>query len=79
MELWSSEPNKLIEEQIKKRNNSNSDICKNSEDIFHYFTIPYNRKVSKKFSKKIKAIFEDIGVKIRMAYNTQNVGKYLSF
>ena len=34
---------------------------------FHYFTIPYIRKVSEKFFKKIKAMFEDIGVKIRIA------------
>ena len=38
--------NKFIEEQIQKGKNSNSDICKNAEDNFHYFTITYVRKVS---------------------------------
>ena len=76
--MQNSFPNKFIDEQIQKTNNSNSDNGKNAEDNFHYFTIPYIRKVSEKFSKKIRAIFEDIGVKIRMAYNTQKVGKYFS-
>ena len=39
---------------------------------------PYVRKISEKFSNEIKAMLEDIGVKIRIAYNTQQVGKYYS-
>ena len=76
--MQNSFPNNFIEEQIQKRNNSDLVICKNAEDNFHYFTTPYIRKISEKFTKKIKAMFEDIGVKIRIAYNTQKVGKYFS-
>ena len=77
--MQNSFQNNYIEEKIQKRNKSNSGICKNAEDNFHYFTIPYIWKVSEKFSKKIKPMFEDIGVKIRIAYDIQNVGKYFSF
>ena len=69
--MQNSFPNNFIEEQMQKKNNLNSDIVKITENNNHYFTIPYIRKISEKFSKKIKAMFEDIGVKIRIAYNTQ--------
>ena len=60
--IQNSFPNNFIEEQIQKRDNSNSDVRKNTEDNIHYFTIPNIRKISEKFSKKIKSFFEDIGV-----------------
>ena len=69
--------NNFIEKQIQKKKQFDSDIAKNTEINIHCFN-PYIRKISEKFSKKIKAIFEDIGVKIRIAYNTQKVGKYFS-
>ena len=76
--MQNSFPNNFIEEQIQKRDNSNSDVSKNTEDNIHYFTIPYIRKISEKFSKKIKAMFKDIGIKICIVYYTQKVGKYFS-
>ena len=65
-----------MDEQIQKRNNSISDICKYEKYNFLYFTIQYIRKISEKFSKKKTAMLEDIGVKIRIVYNTQKVEKY---
>ena len=76
--MQNSFQNNFIDEQIQKRNNSNADICKYAEENFYYFTIPYISKILENFSKKKKAMFEDIGVKIRIAYNTQKVGKYFS-
>ena len=76
--MQNSFPKNLIGEKIQKRNNFDSDIVKNTEDNKHYTTIPYIRKISEKFSKKIKAMFKDIGVKICIVYYTQKVGKYFS-
>ena len=67
-----------MNEQIEKKNNFDLEIVKNTDNNKHYITIPYIRKISENISKKIKAIFKDIGVKIRIAYNIQKVGKYFS-
>ena len=52
--IQNSFPNNFIEEQIQKRNNLNSDSVKNSKDNILFSTIPYIRKKSEKFSKKLK-------------------------
>ena len=62
---WKTIPQTTLE-QIQKRNNLNSNIVKNTEDNNNYFTIQYIRKISKKFSKNTKTMFEDIGVKIAL-------------
>ena len=53
-------------------------MSSNIDDNKHYITIPYVKNTSEKFSRKIKAMFEDIEVKVRIAYNTEKVGKYFS-
>ena len=70
--MLNSFPNNFIYERIQKKNKSDSNIVKNTEDNKHYIKIPKIRNISEKFSKKkTKAMFEDVGVKIRIAYNAQ--------
>ena len=71
-------PNNFIDKQIQKKNKFDSEIVKNTDYNKPYITIPYVTKILEKFSKKIKAMFEDIGVKIHIAYNKLKVGKYFS-
>ena len=63
---------------IQKKNYFESELIKNTDDNKHYITIPYVKKTSEKFSRNIKAMFVDIEVKVRIAYVTENLGKYLS-
>ena len=74
----SSFPTKFIDDQKQKKNNFESKLIENTDDNKYYITIPSVRKISDKFSKNIKAMFEEIGVKTCIVYKTQKVGKYFS-
>ena len=74
--MKNSFPSKFIDEQIQKKGNFETELMENTDDKKHYITIPYVTKTSEKFSRNIKAIFEGIGVKVRIAFNTEKVGKY---
>ena len=76
--MQNSFPNNFIDELIQKKNKFDSEIVKNTDYNKPYITIPYVTKILEKFSKKIKAMFEDIGVKIHIAYNKLKVGNYFS-
>ena len=75
--MKNSFPKNFIDEQNTKKN-FDSEIVRYTDYNKHYITIPYVTKISEKVSNKIKAMFEDIGVKIRNAYNTQKEGIYFS-
>ena len=76
--IKNSFPTKFIDDKIQNNNDFESELIQNTDDNKHYITIPYVRKISEKFFKNIKAMFVEIEVKIRSAYNTQKVGKCFS-
>ena len=77
--IKNSFPTKFIDEQTQKINNIDPDRINNdTSENKQYVTIPYVKKISEKFSKNIKGILEEIGVKIRIAFKTEKVGKYFS-
>ena len=78
--IKNSFPTKFIDAQVEKINNTDSELVKDAETSQnkHYLTVPYIKKISEKFCKNMKTTFEEIGVKILIAYRTEKVGKYFS-
>ena len=76
--MKNSFPAKFIDEQIQKKDTFETELIENKDDKKQYITIPYVKKTSEKFAKNIKAVFESIGVKVRITYRSEKVGKYFS-
>ena len=72
-------PIKFIENEIEKLQKSevNSEEQLNTQNI-QYLTIPYIKKISDKFSKNMRKTFDQIGIKIQVAFSTTKVGNYFS-
>ena len=70
-------PTKFTDEQTQRLTNTQSELIKNEDPPLnqHYITVTYVKKISEKFCRNITIIFEDIGVKLRVAYKTKTVGK----
>ena len=70
--MKNSFPAKFIDEQIQKKDTFETELIENKDDKKQFITMPYVKKMSEKFSRNIKTVFEGIGVKVRIAYRSEN-------
>ena len=69
--IKNSFPTKFIYDQVQNKDNFETELIENTDDKKYYIKTPYVKKTSEKFFRNKKSIFEGIGVKVRIAYNTK--------